>query len=126
MQQKCTTRGSSRPLIVLPSFVRFDGVPCYISVQLWYLNDGTFAGSRSAVADLLDLLATQGPSFGLTLNLKKCEVFWPSGDPSFPTFLQEVSRPLQISDGVELPGSPIFGSSKFFDDFTDSLFDKVC
>ena len=45
------------------------------SFQLWYLDDGTFVGSRSAVADLLDFLATQGPSFGLTLNLKKCEVF---------------------------------------------------
>ena len=47
-------------------------------------------GSWSAVADLLDLLATQGPSFGL------CEVFWPSGDPSFPTFLKEVGHPLQF------------------------------
>ena len=39
--------------------------------------------------------------------------------------MQEVSHPLQISDDVELLGSPIFGSSKFFDDFTVSLFDKV-
>ena len=80
-------------------------VPCDISFQLWYLDDGTFVGSCSAVADLLDLLATQGPSFGFTLNLKKCEVFWPSGDSSFPTFPQEVNCPLQILDGVELLGS---------------------
>ena len=54
-----------------------------------------------------------------------CEVFWPSGDSSFPTFPLEVCHLLQTSGGVELLDSPIFGSDKFFENFTDSLFNKV-
>ena len=35
------------------------------------------------MAELLKLIYMYGPSFSLTLNLKKREVLWPSGDPSF-------------------------------------------
>ena len=100
-------------------------VPPDISFQLWYLDDGTFAGTRSAVAKLLYLFRIHGPSFDLTLNLNKCEVFWPSGDPTFQNFSPEVCRTLQVSDVVELLGAPIFGSAQYFDDFTTALFDKV-
>ena len=62
---------------------------------------------------------------GLTLNLRKCEIFWPSGDPTFQDSPPEVCRPLQTSDGVELLGAPIFGSSEYFDGFAAALFDKV-
>ena len=54
------------------------------------------------MAELLKIFQEHGPSFGLTLNLKKREVFWPSGDPGFSDFPPEVSRPLQVSDGVQL------------------------
>ena len=118
-------RGPLMFSLILLDLMESIEVPFDIPFQSWYLDDGTVVESRSAVADLLNLLATQGPSFGLTINLKMCEVFWPSGDPSFPTFPKEVGRPLQISDNVELLGSPIFGSPKFFNNFADSLFDKV-
>ena len=68
-------------------------VPTDISLKLWYLDDGTFAGTRPAVAELLELFRNHGPSFGLTLNLKKCEIFWPSGDTVFQNFPPEVCRP---------------------------------
>ena len=100
-------------------------VPPDVSFQLWYLDDGTFAGTRSAVAELLQLFHKHGPSFGLTLNLKKYEVFWLSGGSAFHDFPPEVCRPLQVSDGVELLGAPIFGSDQYFNDFTAALFDKV-
>ena len=44
-------------------------LPSNIFLQLWYRDDGTFMGSRSAVTELLDLLLTHGSSFGLNLNL---------------------------------------------------------
>ena len=66
--------------LVLLDFMDSIDIPSGVSFQLWYLDDGTFAGTRSAVAELLELFRERGPSFGLTLNLKKCEVFWPSGD----------------------------------------------
>ena len=86
-------------------------VPPDISFQLWYLDDGTFAGTRSAVTELLELFRKHGPSFGLTLNLKKCEVFWPSGDSAFQEFPPEICRSLQTTNGVELLGGPIFWKS---------------
>ena len=62
--------------LVLLDFMDSIDIPSGVSFQLWYLDDGTFAGTRSAVAELLELFRERGPSFGLTLNLKKCEVFW--------------------------------------------------
>ena len=43
-------------------------IPSDISFQLWYLDDGTFAGTRSGVAKLLELFRTHGPSFALNLK----------------------------------------------------------
>ena len=125
MQQRCTMRRSFRNLAIFlgsSGSVEVHYNPSWYFFQLWYLddsivlvitkttllNDGTFVGSRVAVADLL---STHGPSFGLSLSIKKCEVFW---DQSFPTFLPEISCPLQFSDGNELMGSPISDSTNFF------------
>ena len=111
--------------LVLLDFMNSIDVPSDIFFQLWYLDDGTFAGTRPAMAELLKLFCKHGPSFGLTLNLKKCEVFWPSGDSTFPDFPPEVCRPLQSSNGVELLGAPIFGSSEYFD-FLSLTRSNVC
>ena len=111
--------------LVLLDFMDSIDIPSGVSFQLWYLDDGTFAGTKSAVAELLELFRERGPSFGLILNLKKCEVFWPSGDSAFGDFPPDVCRPLQVSDGVELLGAPIFGSDQYYEDFTAALFNKV-
>ena len=72
-----------------------------LNLQIWYLDDGTIVGLRSAVSSLLDRLLVKGPSYGLLLNLQKCEVFWLSGDPlRFPSS-QMVSKECRISQ-VEL------------------------
>ena len=56
---------------------------------------------------------------------KKHQVFWPSRDFSFQDIPLEVCHSIQVFDGVELLGAPIFESAKYFDDFTAALFDKV-
>ena len=93
-------QGSSarRPSGSSPFFVSYpellddiDDIPD-LHLQLWYLDDGTFVGKRSSVVAFLDLLSSKGPSHGLYINKKKCEVFWPSGDISFPEFPGEVIR----------------------------------
>ena len=111
--------------LVLLDFMNSIDVPTDISLKLWYLDDGTFAGTRPAVAELLELFRNHGPSFGLTLNLKKCEIFLPSGDIVFRDFPPEVCCPLQIFNGMDLLGAPIFGSSEYFDVFAAALFDEV-
>ena len=52
-------------------------------------------------------------------------MFRPSGDQEFPSFPPEMHRLYVSSNGVELLGSPIFGSHEFFDNFFKSRIDKV-
>ena len=108
-------------LEALDDLGRIDG----LQMQLWYLDAGTILGTRDALSVLLKLLLSRGPDVGLHINLGKCEVFWPSGDQKFPSFPPE-SHCLCLSfNGVELLGSPIFGSHEFFDNFFKSRIDIV-
>ena len=85
-----------------------------ICLSLWYLDDGTIIGTRTAVRQVLDRLLVNGPRFGLHLNLSKCEIYWPSGDQAFPEFPAEVTRIGELQHGVELLGLPVFGDDEFF------------
>ena len=96
------------PLLFFLDFMDSIVIHSGVSFQLWYLDDGTFAGTRSAVVELLELFWKHGPSFGLTLNLKKCDVFSQWGLYFWGDFPPEASLPLQVSDRVELLGAPIF------------------
>ena len=93
-----------------------------LHLQLWYLDDGTFAGDRDAVSTILQSLWMRGPAFGLHVNLDKCEVFWPSSDQTFPELPAQVRR---LSDGVELLGSPVYGTDEFFKSSVAKRIDKV-
>ena len=73
------------------------------------MDDGTFIGLKSSLLKLLDSFSVHGPQFGLHLNISKCELFWPSGDP-FPEFPTNINR---ASGGLELLGSPIWGTDNF-------------
>ena len=57
-----------------------------VKLNLWYLDDGTFVGTQPSLLSLLSLFTSRGPDFGLHLNLSKCVLFWPSGNPTFPEF----------------------------------------
>ena len=94
-------------------------------LSLWYLDDGTFIGSRSALLSLLSCFAHSGPSFGLHINLSKCEFYWPSGDCSFPGFPHAIKRIDPMSSGLELLGSPVWGPPQFFDSFLSTKLDKT-
>ena len=93
--------------------------------QLWYLDDGTFIGTRDAVSRMLKALDEKGPEFGVYVNLSKCEVLWPSGDQAFPEFDSRVRRVQVILSGSELLGSPIVGSDDFFDDFFKARVNRI-
>ena len=81
---------------------------------MWYLDDGTFVGTRDTVSSFLNSLINNRLSSGLNLNLKKYEVCWLSGDQSFPKFPSQI-RCICIEDtGVELLGSPICGADNIY------------
>ena len=68
----------------------------------------------------MSLFTTREPDFGLHLNLSKCELFWPSGNPTFK-FPSDIRR----VNGLELLGSPLWGDENFFHEFLSSRLDKV-
>ena len=92
---------------------------------MWYLDDGSFVGSRGSVSSLLNILQSKGPSFGLHLNLSKCEIFWPSVNQQFPEFAPEDQSINNVTGGAELLGSPIHGSEKFFANSVAKRIDRV-
>ena len=99
--------------------------PQELLLQLWYLDDGSFVGPRTAISDLLTQISKNGPKFGLHLNMKKCEVFWPSGDQFFSEFPEEVCRVRDEQGGVELLGSPVWGTSDFIKSFVATQVGRI-
>ena len=102
----------------------FDQIPPTpgVLISLWCLDDGTTVGSRPAVLELLQHIESLRPSFGLFLNNKKCELFWPAGDLSISDFPSEICRP---STGLDLLGSPVWGSEDFYNSYFASKFDQT-
>ena len=81
-----------------------------------------FVGIWQAVKVLLDALLRQCPSYGLLVNVDKCEVFWPYGDQTFPKFPSEIKQVYQSVGGANLLGSPVHGTD---DSTLAKVVDKV-
>ena len=77
---------------------------------------------RSLVAQILEHIETNGHQFGLFLNKRKCEIYWPSGNQDFPQFPDELIR---LKEGVSLLGSPIWGTTEYMKASITSLIDKA-
>ena len=93
---------------------------------VWYLDDGTFIGTRSAIATLLTKLQSLGPDLGIHLNMAKCKVFRPSGDQTFKDLLSHICRVILFCGGVDLLGSPIiYRSTEFYNSYIASRVEKV-
>ena len=63
--------------------------------------------------------------YGLQLNMSKCEIFWPSGDQSFPKFPSDVKRVVETKGGADFLGSPLWGSENFFNTSLSTRTDKI-
>ena len=101
-------------------------------LNLWYLDDGVLAGSVKSVARAFELIHNEGARLGLSLSLKKSELYsstktdttqvmkyfpatlHPHDDPIPPK-----SIPLRNDLNFVLLGSPI-GDGDFCNSFADS------
>ncbi|XP_026459245.1 uncharacterized protein LOC113359892 [Papaver somniferum] len=93
--------------LVLHQLVRKINVECTLSLQAWYLDDGTIIGDTAEVAKALTVVQTEGSTLGLILNIKKTEILWPSCDGRklrVGMFPAEISSP---NNGVKLLGGPV-------------------
>ncbi|GJZ38734.1 putative reverse transcriptase domain-containing protein [Tanacetum coccineum] len=92
-----------------------------LSLQGWYLDDGTIIGDTLVVGrGGLNVIMKDGPRRGLHLNVDKTEVFWLKEDPRSRfagVFPSNIARPLH---GVKLQGCPV--SANF--DFSSELMMK--
>ncbi|GKA82699.1 hypothetical protein Tco_0789447, partial [Tanacetum coccineum] len=80
---------------------------CELTLQAWYLDDGTIVGDTLMVSKALDIIKNDGLARGLFLNVDKTELFWPVEDPRSRTegvFPINISRPL---NGVKLLGGSV-------------------
>ncbi|GKE83498.1 auxilin-like protein, partial [Tanacetum coccineum] len=78
---------------------------CELTLQAWYLDDGTIVGDTLMVAKALDIIRSDGPGHGLFLNIDKTELIFPVN----------VSRPL---NGVTLLGGSVSLDADFYRDLT--------
>ena len=92
---------------------------------VWYLDDGIFIGEQSAISSLLCKLQSVGPDLGIHLNLPKCEVFWPSGSQNLEEISASVRRVIQTDGGVDLLGTPIYGSTDYCEKVVKRRVEKV-
>mgnify|MGYP003460779833 FL=1 len=74
----------------------------HILYQAWYLDDGTLAGKKSAILRALSLLDSIGPSFGIFINMSKCELFCKGDTSEFPPSMKSSHVP-----HLDLLGAPI-------------------
>jgi hypothetical protein len=98
---------------------------CELTLQAWYLDDGTIVGDTLMVAKALDIIRTEGPARGLFLNVDKTELFWPVEDPRSRVegvFPINIARPLT---GVKLLGGPVSLDEGFCRDLASKRVSKT-
>ena len=74
------------------------------------------------VSNFYNFISSYGPRYGLFLNPSKCELFWPSGNQTFPEFESNIRR---LSQGVSLLGSPLWGPDAFFAESVQTTVEKA-
>nr|GEW44919.1 hypothetical protein [Tanacetum cinerariifolium] len=77
-----------------------------LSLQAWYLDDGTIVGDTLVVGNVLESIMEDGPQYSLHLNINKTKVFWPNEDTRSKltsVFPSNIARP---SHGVKLLCGP--------------------
>nr|GEV25251.1 hypothetical protein [Tanacetum cinerariifolium] len=73
-----------------------------LSLQAWYLDDGTIVGDTLVVGKALELIVKDGPRCGLYLNVDKTEIFRPRKTPEaeFDLVMKRVSKTIVLMDAV--------------------------
>ncbi|GKC57419.1 hypothetical protein Tco_1085017 [Tanacetum coccineum] len=96
-----------------------------LSLNAWYLDDGTIVGDTLVVRKVLELTMKDGPGCGLHLKVDKTEVFWPKEDPRSrltSIFPPNIARPLH---GVKLLYGPASVDFNFCNELVMKLMAKT-
>ena len=61
-----------------------DNTGSELGLQCWYIDDGVLAGRSKSVLGVLNTIQQLGPTLGLNINLKWCELFGAGDLSQFP------------------------------------------
>jgi hypothetical protein len=96
--------GSLEFSLVLQKFVLHVKEECPdLRLNVWYLDDGTLVGKKADLLKVLRLAITEGPKYGLHLNLSKSLVWSPLCTADFSGFPADL--PTKADGGIKLLGS---------------------
>ena len=73
--------------------------------HVWYCDDGTLIGTIPELQKALNVIIAEGQELGLSIKLRKCELFWPR-EVDTDCFPEEIKR-LPPTNGMDLLGSHI-------------------
>ena len=84
-----------------------------LDLNMWFLDDGVLSGKSSDVRHALDVIAVEGPKWGLHLNVAKCELITnPAASDRFALFPDIPGLNKNTDGNLDILGSPI-GSTSF-------------
>jgi hypothetical protein len=87
-----------------------------LDLHAWYLDDGIDQYTAIGPIDpLVRFVVRRSPDFGLSLNLAKCEIFWPTVSPAWSSFPDDMLR--VNATGIDLLGAPISQDADFCAEF---------
>jgi hypothetical protein len=96
-------------------------VPTLAAKNVWFLDDGTLAGTASDLAKALSILQQEGPALGIHLNLHKTVVWSPAPHFDFNTFPLSMRRE---SEGIVVLGAPV-GSPEAVGRLVNNRIDQI-
>jgi hypothetical protein len=110
-------------LVLQPTLLRLRTECPGLKFLAAFLDDVTLIGPHEELRRALDILGEAEPDTGLRLNLRKCELWWPSLQPgvedTYPPALQ-----VHRTTGVELLGCPL-GDAEFAEALVGERVEKI-
>ena len=90
-------------------------------MHTWYIDDGAIVANCFTAREIIDFIKSQGPRYGIFLNLSKTEIIWPSGSPCLADPFSDLDVIRYDCSNFDVLGVPI-GDADFSDKW---VLDKV-
>jgi len=108
--------------LVLNEFIQKNLTKIPVVSNDWFFDDGLVCGSTESVHRVFDVIANEGPKYGLIMNQSKSSVYWPSGS----TFNSDIFHPSiqKLTDGFQCLGVPL-GNNDYIEKVWNDKFNKM-
>ena len=95
-------------LVMQQVYLKIHDAAPKLDLNMWYLDDGILSGRSSDVRHALDVIAIEGPKWGLHLNSSKCELITnPAASDRLDLFPDIPGLNKKSEGNLDILGSPI-------------------